>query len=55
MTSLPTGIKNKNEKINVENLAEEMRVAIEKKEKRDKLGGTTQLLKSRFQPLWSGQ
>ena len=47
--------RNNKEKINVENLAEAMRVAIETKEKKDKPGGTKQLVKPRFPPLWSGQ
>ena len=52
--------RNKKEKINVENLAEAMRVAIETKEKKDRPGGntpggTTQLIKPRLPPLWSGQ
>ena len=47
--------RNKKEKINVENLAEAMRVAIETKEKKDRPGGTAQLIKWRLPPLWSGQ
>ena len=47
--------RNKKKKINVENLAEAMRVVIETKEKKDKLGDTTQLVKPRLPPLQSGQ
>ena len=49
------GIGNKRKNMEIENLSEAMRVAIETKEKEEGPGCITQLVKPRPPALWSGQ
>ena len=48
-------IEIKKEEIRASKFAEALRLALESKENKTTLGATTQLVKSRQSPLWSGQ